>query len=252
MAEQDARGEQRDADRVAQLLDGHEMTLEGRRIVLSQLDHHRREHDEQREDQQEHRRADDEQHVLEIQPPHAPRFADVIGAIEPDAHTVNTAHGAPDGDQCRDRQQPAARHREDGADLRHERLHQPGGHDTQKEVDDALGKIVIAEETGESGQEDQERKDREHRAEGDVAGKRDRLVGEQPVEALARQRGDGRSCVLWLGRHGRSIAQQVRSDHRLHGFRLHRCPQSRIQLEARGEHGEIGLFSRVVGVDGEK
>ena len=49
------------------------------------------------------------------------------------------------------------------------------------------GQRFVTEEAAECGEEDEKGKHREERAEGNVAGKRNRLVGEEPVEALARQ-----------------------------------------------------------------
>jgi hypothetical protein len=70
-----------------------------------------------------------------------------------------------------------------------ERLSRPvrGTVRMEQVVDDALCQRLVPEEAAQCREEDEKRKDRKERAEGDVAGKRNRLVGEEPVEAVARQ-----------------------------------------------------------------
>jgi hypothetical protein len=145
------------------------------------------ENQQQGHGQQQHGRADDEQHVLQIEHPDAAVLAKIIGTVEPDAHAVDAGHGAPDGEQRREAEQAGPRHGEDGADLAGERLHQFFRGNAEQIVDDALGQRFVTEEAAECGEEDEKGKHREERAEGNVAGKRNRLVGEEPVEALARQ-----------------------------------------------------------------
>ena len=58
-----------------------------------------------------------------------------------------------------------------------------GGCHIQQKVDDAGGQSFIAEEARKRDEENEKGKHREQRAEGDVAGKRDGLVGEQAADS---------------------------------------------------------------------
>ena len=70
-------------------------------------------------------------------------------------------------------------------------LHQLFGSNAQKIGDDVGGQLFAAEEAGKGRQEDQEREERKERPEGDIAGKRYRLIGKEPLHRLPGQRRDG-------------------------------------------------------------
>ena len=69
-----------------------------------------------------------------------------------------------------------------------QRLGQLRGRHAQEVIDYLFGQGLAAEESGQRGEEDEEREKREQRAEGDVAGQRNRLVGEQPPQGVQEQR----------------------------------------------------------------
>src|SRR4029079_15237191 len=61
--------------------------------------------------------ADHEENALAIKPKQITVFLQVISAVQADADAVDAAHGAPDGEQRGEAEQPGARHRENGTDF---------------------------------------------------------------------------------------------------------------------------------------
>ena len=136
------------------------------------------------------------ENTLAIKPKQIAAFPEVIGAVQTDADAVDAAHGAPDGEQRGEAEQPGARHRENGTDFRCQRMHQLFRGNAQQKGDDLLRQIRVAKKAGKGRQKNQKGKDREQGSESDIARQRNSLVGEEAAQRFEAKTDDGR--LLWV------------------------------------------------------
>jgi len=148
----------------------------------------RGEHDQDRQRQQRDR-AD--QHIgdrFEAQQEPVPRLLRPIGAIEADAQAFDAARRKIDRGDRAQGQHIAARGGEHAVRLAGDRLGDLLGPRLEQQVGDLVGEILGAQECGQRGDQDQERKHRHQGRERDMAGDRPAVVIVKTIKGIERDR----------------------------------------------------------------
>ena len=118
------------------------------------------------------------------QPVPAPRLPHRIGAVERDAQRLDAVGGEIYRQHRADGQDVAARRRQHVVDFSRQRVGDLSGPDLQQQPHRLVGEFLGAEEAGQRGQHDQERKQRHQGRQRDVARDRPAIVGEERVKRI--------------------------------------------------------------------
>ena len=186
------RDEQRDdqhdrGDGEPQEVEHRRQRREPGRVAHGGREDQRRQHHQERQHQQRERR---DQHVADRSSRSShqrPRLGHAIGAVERDAQAVDAARGEEDRQHDADGQHVAARGAEHVVDLAWRAASRPASARLRSRMlRDLVGQVLRAEEAGQRGHHDQERKQRHQRRERDVARDRPAVIVVEAIEGVQR------------------------------------------------------------------